>query len=159
MQLYIVRHAVAERGDRSVPDAARALTPRGRARFRREVQGLRRLGVRFDRVYHSPKLRAIETADLLAPLLRGETAVTPHLSRAPTPALLATVQGDSAAVVGHEPWLGALAAWLVTGDRRRGAQFSMKKGGVLLLEGDLRPGAMRLAAALPPKVLRRAGRG
>jgi hypothetical protein len=29
---------------------------------------------------------------------------------------------------------------------------------VLVLEGELRPGAMRLAAALPPKVLRRAGR-
>jgi phosphohistidine phosphatase len=159
MRLYIVRHAVAEPGERGRSDAARALTPRGRARFRRTVAGLRRLGVRFDRLYHSPKLRAVETADLLGRLVRGETAVTPHLARPPGAGLLGAVRGDQVALVGHEPWLGALAAWLVTGDRRRGAQFGLKKGGVLVLEGDLRPGAMRLVAALPPKVLRRAAKG
>jgi len=158
MRLYIVRHAVAEPGRPGAPDEARALTQNGRARFRRVVAGLRRLRVRFDRLYHSPKLRAVETADLLSRLVRGETVVTGHLARAPGAALLGAIRGEEVAVVGHEPWLGALAAWLVAGDRRRGAQFGLKKGGVLVLEGDLRPGAMRLVAALPPKVLRRAGR-
>ena len=158
MRLYIVRHASAEPGHPGKDDAARALTPQGRERFSRAVAGLRRLRVRFDRLYHSPKLRAVETADLLGRLVRGETVVTQHLSRAPRAALLGAVRGENVALVGHEPWLGSLAAWLVTGDRRRGAQFALKKGGVIVLEGDLRPGAMRLAAALPPKVLRRAGR-
>jgi len=159
MRLYIIRHAAAEQGGRGTSDAGRPLTPHGRARFRSTVAGLRRVGVRFDRLYHSPKLRAVETADLLGRLVRGETVVTAHLARAPAPALLGAVRGEEVGVVGHEPWLGALAAWLVTGDRGRGERFPLKKGGVVVLEGDLRPGAMRLVASLPPKVLRRAGRG
>jgi phosphohistidine phosphatase len=59
------------------------------------------------------------------------------------------------ALVGHEPMLSSLAAWLVTGDRRRGAMFEIKKGAALVLDGEPRPGGMRLVASLPPKTLRR----
>ena len=139
-------------------DAARALTPQGVARFRRVVTGLQRLGVTLDRVYHSPKLRAARTAALLAPIARGESSATLNLSRTPARPLLAELRGERVALVGHEPWLGMLAAWLVTGDRARGARFPLKKGGVIVLDGTLRAGAMRLVAALPPRTLRRVGR-
>jgi phosphohistidine phosphatase len=158
MKLCLVRHAAAAPRQRAVPDAGRPLTQSGRVRFRRAVAGLRRLGLRFDRVYHSPKMRAVETADLLAPLLRGESVLTASLAHLPSASLVSEIRGESVALVGHDPWLAMLAAWLVTGDRRMAGRFPMKKGGVILLEGDPRPGAMRLVAALPPKVLRRMGR-
>ncbi len=159
MRLVLVRHAAATRRRRGTADADRAITPRGRARFRAAVLGLRRLGLRFDTVVSSPKTRAVETAALLAPLSAGAARVTVHLSRTPAAPLLAELRGTCVAFVGHEPWLSELVAWLTTGNRRLGPKFRMKKGGVIVIEGEPRPGAMRLVAALPPKVLRRAGMG
>ncbi len=158
MLLFLIRHAAAAPRAAGAADASRPLTPRGRARFRRSARGLARLGVRFDRVYHSPKLRAVETADLLAPIVSGETVVTSSLVRAPGAPLLAEIRGDVVALVGHEPMLSSLAAWLVLGDKARGSQLELKKGAVAALQGDLRPGAMRLVALFPPKALRRMSR-
>lgn len=164
MRLHLVRHAPAIARGVLRRDAARPLTPQGRRRFEDEVRALARLGVRLDVVLHSPWLRAVETADLLAPLVRsgrrsaGRFAVTPLLARRPTRALLAEIRGRTVAVVGHEPWLSALAAWLVTGRRDEAPRFALKKGGVLVLDGEPAPGAMRIAAAYPPATLRRLGR-
>ena len=68
MELTLVRHAIAEDG---ADDAARPLSKRGRQRFEDVVQELDSLGVRFDRILHSPKRRAVETAELLAGLCEG----------------------------------------------------------------------------------------
>lgn len=155
MRVWLVRHAVAEERAPDVPDAARALTAKGRDRFAKAVKGLERLGVRLDRLVHSPKLRAVETAQALARLVDGETFVTPHLASAPTAKLLAEVRGERVALVGHDPFLSSLAAWLVVGQKAKGRKFPMKKGGVIVLEGELRPGAMRLVASLTPKALRK----
>lgn len=155
MNLYLVRHAVARDGE---DDDARPLTPKGARRFAQAVEGLDALGVSVERVLHSPKLRAVETAELLEPVLDGHTEVTPLLARTPDAELLALLAGADAAAVGHEPWLGALCAWLVTGDPARGAAFPFKKGGVARLEGEPRPGAMRLLWLATPRMLRGTGR-
>ena len=81
----------------------------------------------------------------------------PDLARAPDEEMLAHIEGSKVALVGHEPHLSALLAWLVTGDPGRGERFGFKKGGVTLLVGKPRPNAMTLEALLPPKVLRRIG--
>ena len=71
MDLFLIRHAIAEERGEGLPDAERALTHKGRARFKLVVRSLARSGFRFDRVYHSPWLRAVQTAELLAPLNDG----------------------------------------------------------------------------------------
>ncbi|RDI94826.1 phosphohistidine phosphatase SixA [Meiothermus sp. QL-1] len=154
MELYLVRHAIALEAAPGQPDEARPLSEEGRAKFKEVVKGLKRLGVRLDRIYHSPKRRAVETAELLVPLLEGETRVTPHLAEAPREALLAELEGQSVALVGHEPWLGELCAWLLMGEPHS-ERFAFKKGGVALLEGEPRPGQMRLLGFWAPRVLRR----
>lgn len=155
MELYVIRHAEATPREGSSNDAARPLTPRGRKRFGEVVSSLGALGAHFDRVLHSPWLRAVQTADLLAPLIDGETEVTPLLATEPSSELLAKIVGERVALVGHEPWLGQVVAWLVTGDRGAGARFPLDKGGVVWLEGELAPGAMSLRAGLPCGVVRR----
>jgi phosphohistidine phosphatase len=150
MQLALIRHAPAEEGD---DDFARPLSRRGRRRFRQVVTRLEALGLRFERVLHSPRLRALETAELLGPVSDG-LEVTALLADAPSPELLQELRGDSLALVGHEPWLSMLLAWLTTGNTEHGPQFSLKKGGVAFLEGTPDPGGMRLIALLPPRVLR-----
>lgn len=156
MELYLIRHASAQDGE---DDDARALSDKGRKRFGEVVGGLGALGARFDRVLHSPKLRAVQTAELLAPLVKGEVQVTALLAEAPGPKLLKQVQGEAAgrcvALVGHQPWLGELLGLLLGGDARAGAAYELKKGAVARLEGDCAPGAMHLLALLQPGTLRR----
>lgn len=163
MDLWLIRHAIAEEASPDVDDARRALTPEGRERFARGVRGLMRVGPRFDLLLHSPLLRAQETADLLDPLLDGETAVTSALAREPDEELLSDIRGDVVGLVGHEPWLSQTLSWLVFGWRVYEEQAShslveLKKGAAAHLVGEPRPGAMRLAALYPPAVLRALGR-
>lgn len=157
MLLYLVRHAAAAPPSPDRPDAARPLTGEGERKFAAAVRGAERLRWRLDVVYHSPLLRAVQTAALLKPLLRGPLRVLPDLARAPDVELLAHVEGERVALVGHEPYLSALLAWLVTGEIAAGERLAFKKGGVATLEGPLRPGAMTLRAMLPPKILRKLG--
>ncbi len=157
MQLFLVRHAIAADSTPERPDATRPLTSAGRDKFTQAVRGAKTLGWRFDHLYHSPLTRAVQTAELLAPLLAGPMTALPDLARAPDEEMLAHIEGSKVALVGHEPYLGALLAWLVTGDPGRGERFCFKKGGVALLVGEPRPGAMTLEGLVTPKVLRLLG--
>ena len=154
MELYLVRHAIAEEALPGQPDDTRPLSEEGVQRFREVVKGLKRLDIRFDRLYHSPKLRAVQTADLLKPALEGESEVTPYLAEPPSTKLLKTLQGTQVALVGHEPWMSQLCALLTLGDSEEAGAFVFKKGGVAHLEGHPKPGGMRLLALLTPKILR-----
>jgi phosphohistidine phosphatase len=162
MQLFLVRHAIAEdlppeRAGRD--DADRELTEEGKTRLRRAARGLRSLGIRFERVLTSPWKRAAQTARLLEPIASTSAVVTDLLARPPSQELLAVIAGsnETTAVVGHEPWLGELAAWLAFGDARHGDAIAIKKTAVVWLAGTAVPGGMQLRALLPPKVLRALG--
>jgi len=157
MELFVIRHAIAVPGSMLLADADRPLSPKGRKRFSEAVLGLRCLQVRFDRLYHSPWLRAVETAELLTPVLDGKAVCSPALARAPSQDLLDALVGARVALVGHEPWMGELVAWLTTGVPPHGSVFAFKRGGMAWLEGQLQPGRMVLQAFLPPKVLREIG--
>ena len=154
MELFLIRHAIAAPRSLTLPDAERPLTRQGSERFTQAVVGMQHLGIRLRQVYHSPWLRAVETAALLAPVLQGDLLSTQTLACPPEAALLHEIDQTPAALVGHEPWMSELLAWLITGSPASGAMFPFKKGGVARLEGPLRPGGMVLRAYLPPKVLR-----
>jgi phosphohistidine phosphatase len=163
MELFLFRHAEAEPRSGETPDERRALTPKGRERFVRGAEGLGRLEVEFDRIYHSPWLRSIESAELLTLLLDGETVVTPLLAQPPTQELLDLLEGESVAVVGHEPWLSDLLGWLVFGARMIESEGGSRpldfgKGGLAWVGGKPEPGAMSLRAFLPSRALRRLAR-
>lgn len=157
MLLHLVRHAIAAPASADRPDAARPLTPEGERKFVAGVRGMKRLGWRLDAAYHSPFVRAVQTANLLQPLLHGSSRSLADLARAPDEDLLAHVAGEQVALVGHEPYLSALAAWLVTGEIACGERIELKKGGVAVLAGPLRPGGMTLRALIAPKILRALG--
>lgn len=164
MDLIVVRHAIAQESRAGLTDARRALTVRGRRRMRLAVGGLQRLGLRLDRIHHSPLRRAAQTAELLVPLLRDDGACTEcaELAHEPSPALLDVIHGafhgECVAVVGHEPWTGELVAWLVLGTPQSASGFALRKGGVAWLRGQPEPGGMRVVALLAPSVLRRLSR-
>jgi len=156
MQLYIIRHAIAEDAPPGGDDSARQLTEVGKTKLRRAVRGLRALEIEFERVLTSPWKRAAQTAKLLEPVATTAPIVTDLLARPPTAELLAMIaeRNETTAVVGHEPWLGELAGWLALGDSRHGDALVIKKSGVLWLEGTAVPGGMQLRAVIPPRLLR-----
>jgi phosphohistidine phosphatase len=156
MQLYVIRHAVAEDLQPGGDDAERELTERGKTKLRRVVRGLRALDIELERVLTSPWRRAAQTARLLEPIAHGPPIATDLLAQPPRAELLALIaeRNETTAVVGHEPWLGELVAWLTLGDGKHGDALVIKKAGVLWLDGTAVPGGMQLRALLPPRLLR-----
>jgi phosphohistidine phosphatase len=156
MQLFVIRHAVAEDVGPGIDDTARELTEAGKAKLRQAVRGLRALEIRFDRILTSPWKRAVQTARQLEPIAASPPVVTDLLTQSPRAELLALIaeHAKTTAVVGHEPWLGELAAWLAFGDTRHGDALIIKKCGVVWLEGTAVPGGMQMRAAIPPRLLR-----
>jgi phosphohistidine phosphatase len=162
MDLFVIRHAIAADAEPGQEDAARELTAAGARKFRRAVQGLRELDWCFDRIVTSPWARAVQTAELLKSVTEGPTIATDLLCDKPRPELFAliaetaTPQGKlhATAVVGHEPWLSELVAWLTFGDPHHSEGIEIKKGGMVWLEGTAIPGGMKLRALLTPRLLR-----
>lgn len=156
MQLFVIRHAVAEDTSAGIDDTERELTDAGKTKLRRAVRGLRALDIRFERILTSPWKRAIQTARQLEPIAASAPVATDLLTRPPRAELLALIaeRNETTAVVGHEPWLGELVAWLAFGDTRHGDALVIKKCGVLWLEGTAVPGGMQVRAAIPPRLLR-----
>ncbi len=153
MQLFVIRHGVAEEAEAGEPDADRALTKDGKKKLKAVVRGMRAMGWKLDRVITSPWRRALQTASLVA---KREPIVTDLLTCSPRSDLLSLLHhpGQAVGVVGHEPWLGELVAMLVLGESRHGDVFELKKSAVVVLSGDVMPGGMMLQGLLPPRVLR-----
>jgi len=167
MQVYLLRHAIAEpRDPEHYPvDADRPLTGTGARRMARAARGLRALGLRLDLVLSSPLERARQTARIVVPLfrprppLRALRPLSPGGGSGGVFAALSQVPADAAVLlVGHEPDLGRLAAAMLL-DPRADLPIEFKKGGLCRIdfEGAPRPGAGRLVFHMPPRILRRLG--
>jgi phosphohistidine phosphatase len=169
MQLLVIRHAIAEDREqwaqRGRSDAERPLTDRGRRRMRRGVEGLLALVPKLDAIATSPLTRASQTAELVSRGYDGPDPETlPQLSPDhPVEDLLPWLRQRPAdevvAVIGHEPHLGFLVGWLLTG--RHESFLELKKGAACLLGFDDPPEAASatLRWALTPAQLRELGGG
>lgn len=163
MDIYLVRHAIAHDRDsaRWPDDSQRPLTPGGEDKFRRGAQGLSRIVSEVEVVLSSPFTRAWRTAELLQDVagwpdpVRCEALESGGQATGALEALRKYGAASSVALVGHEPDLSELAAYLLAGEE--GAlEINMRKGGVALLtcDGEPSPGATTLEWLLTPKVLR-----
>lgn len=138
MQIYIVRHGIAEDGGEGMPDGSRALTGKGRRRFQKTARAFGRLGHKLDLILTSPLVRAVQTAEILAGATDpGEVAVLEELdARFDVAALRAAAAkraGKAAAValVGHEPQLSAaLAAFCGV----KASELDVKKGSIVRVD-------------------------
>lgn len=141
MNLYILRHAIAvERGTPGVEDdSKRELTPKGTAKMRRIAGGMSKLNIQLDLILSSPYLRARQTADIVADVLKARDCLRFTDSLIPGAGGEQVIteinkhfrKRENVLLVGHEPLLSSLIAILVSGDPTLG--FTMKKGGLCLL--------------------------
>ena len=117
MRVYLAQHGAAV--DKEM-DPERPLTEKGRADVVRIAALLSAAGVRADRVIHSGKTRAAQTAGLLAERLApGKShealeGLNPKDSGDALAAELAPSRGDLL-VAGHQPFMGRFASRLLTG--------------------------------------------
>ncbi len=160
LELYLVRHGIAEeRGEDWPDDSKRPLTSAGMAKLRKEARGLVALGVEIDQIITSPLVRTRQTADILGEALKNKPGVAASDALAPagTPAAVMQeiarhVRKGRIALVGHEPNLGELAAQLIGAK----APLEFKKGGVCRIDFEMLPpkGLGSLRWFVLPKMLR-----
>ena len=150
MKLYLVQHgdAVPEKAD-----PARPLSKQGRRDVRALAKFLDRGDVAVARIVHSGKLRAEETAAIIAArVARGRRVeAAKGLNPDDPPRAAAQKLARSAAdvlVVSHMPLLGKLAAVLLTG-KKEPAIVAFRPGAALCLERGAR-GAWTIAWFMPP---------
>ena len=165
VRLVVIRHAPAEdrvafaRSGRG--DDERPLTARGRDKMVANARGLRAVVPSLDVLATSPCTRAAETAEIVAreygnlPVERV-SVLAPGARRDDFIEWIrgAGDAGATIGVVGHEPDLCELVAWLVTGEPT--PFFAFKKGGAALVElaVPVTPGHASLRWLLSPAVLR-----
>lgn len=141
MNLYLIRHAIAEEESPTGDDSQRGLTDKGAKKMRQIAKGLRELGVEFDYILTSPYIRAEQTAEILGDVLKMKKRIVTSENLAPTgnPDQLLTEINEkysvnSLAIVGHEPYLSNLVG-LLTADGSP-IEMTFKKGGVCYLTTD-----------------------
>lgn len=118
VKVYLVRHAEAVPEDVALRDDDRWLTARGREMARGLARLLREAKVDPDAVLSSPLPRAIQTAELVAAGLDylGVIEALPALRPGAHPRIAAEAivqRGMAVVVVGHEPSISSLGAFLL----------------------------------------------
>lgn len=153
MQLYLVQHGAAKS---ETEDPTRGLTEEGRQAVERMADFLLTLGLRLDRIEHSEKLRARQTAEILAARLRPPEGTRQVAGLAPNDdvePMRTRLQKESKnlMLVGHLPCLSRLVARLLGLEADRAVlQFQM--GGVVRVDRDAN-GQWALRWMLVPELL------
>ena len=144
MDLILWRHAEAGEPstDPDVDDLQRPLTARGAKQARRMADWLNQFLPDSTRVLCSPALRCQQTADALGRKPRLQDGLAPGASH--LQALAAARWPDSrepVLLVGHQPMLGQLAAYLIGGQATLGSPpWAVRKGAVWWLRHRQRAG-------------------
>ncbi len=150
MDLILWRHAEAEDG---APDAARALTGKGRKQADQMARWLRQRLPADCTLIASPAVRTQQTAAALGMKINTSAKLGVHAS--PADVLAAAGWPDNAravVVVGHQPTLGEGAARVLTGHV---AGWPVKKGALWWFSTRNRGGELQtvLRAAMSPDLL------
>jgi phosphohistidine phosphatase len=135
MRLYLVQHGAALPGE---IDPARPLSESGRQDVQAIAAFLKGAGIRVERVWHSGKPRAEETAQLLAKAVLPRGKIEKVGGVGPNDDLAgfvsdADVWEQDILVAGHLPFMSRLVARLVTGDPERQV-VGFLSGSVVCLE-------------------------
>src|SRR4051794_22792324 len=132
MQIYLLRHGIAEDPKPGRPDSERPLTSEGRDKLRRVLKRARTADLEPSLILSSPYRRALETAAVAADVLgyKGEIvqirALVPEASPFDAWEEIRSRKEERAILLaGHEPLMSSMAAFLLDSPT---LQVEMKKG-------------------------------
>jgi phosphohistidine phosphatase len=158
LDVYLIQHAESKSKEE---DPARPLTDRGKISVENVGAQLVRLGISFDRVFHSGKLRAQRTAEILGGALKINDKVEAHTGLDPMDPVDPILRWlseqaerglKSIAIVGHLPFLDRLASILVTGNESAGV-IAFQYAGVVRLVPEGQGEGYRVRWVLAPELI------
>jgi phosphohistidine phosphatase len=137
MTAYLVQHAEAKREEE---DSSRSISEKGLQDITKVALYVSQLNIRVHRIFHSGKLRAKQTAQVLFENLKpiGGISETDGLSPLDTPAIWAERIKDipdDVILVGHLPHLARLASLLLCGNADKNT-VSFQMAGVVCIKRD-----------------------
>ena len=140
MQIYLLRHGIAENARTGQPDSERALTAEGREKLRRVLRRARAAEVNPGAILSSPYRRALETAEVAAESLgfkseiERTSALVPEASPYDAWEEIRTRRPDASVLLAsHEPLMSSLAAFLLGCPA---LQVDMKKAALVRIDCD-----------------------
>lgn len=161
MELYLIRHGIAQERTSDRPDRTRSLTAQGREKTRQVAKKLYLLGLRFDSILTSPLVRSRQTAEILLEMQLSDRIIE-CVALAPDGDIFAWLNwleqqyspSTKLALVGHQPDLGQWASILI-GNQAQAALVLKKVGiiGLTLPETGSAVGRTQMFWLTPPKFL------
>jgi phosphohistidine phosphatase len=140
MQIYLLRHGIAEDARAGQPDSERALTGDGREKLRRVLKRARSAELEPTVILSSPYRRALETAAVAAEVLgyKGEIvrvrALTPDASPHDAWEEIRDRKDERSILLSsHEPLMSSMAAFLLDSP---GLMVDMKKAALVRIDCD-----------------------
>jgi phosphohistidine phosphatase len=147
MQIYLLRHGIAEDVRPGQPDSERALTAEGRERLRRVLKRAQAAEVNPDAILSSPYRRALETAAVAAEALGCKSQIERTRALVPEASpydaweqIRARRPDASLLLASHEPLMSSLAALLLGCPA---LQVDMKKAALVRIDCDRFPAQPR----------------
>ena len=143
MKIYLIRHSNAV--DPGTPgyedDSLRPLTEKGRDKMKTIASALKGLNIKPDLIVSSPYVRARQTAEILAKVLKYKQELVFNGTLVPmgnADNIIGEINEkysvDELVLVGHEPCLSGLIGTLTAGNPD--LAFNFKNGGVCCLSSD-----------------------
>ena len=121
MDIYLLRHGIAEEGDLAQHDSDRNLTPEGIEKLRQVLRLAKKAGVAPSMIVSSPYIRARQTAELAKEMLKVDHeiietyALKPmSLPREAWDDIRALREEPSILLASHEPLMGQLLGFLLS---------------------------------------------
>jgi len=140
MEIYLLRHAIAEDAAPGLPDADRALTPEGKEKLRRVLKRARQAAVSPSLILTSPYRRALETAEIAAESLGYEGRLISTVTLVPDASPhdlweeIRSRRGERAILLAsHEPLMRSTTSFLLGAPA---LQVDFKKAGLVRLDCD-----------------------
>jgi len=136
MKLFLVQHGEAKPQSE---DPARSLSEKGRKEVEKVAGAADKLGMKPDSIFHSGKLRAGETAGIIARVLESAkpeavSGLSPN-DDVETWAKKISLLDEDMALVGHLPFMDRLASLLLCGNERSSV-VRFRYGAIVCIERD-----------------------
>ena len=152
MSLYLVQHGLCHSKQE---DPAKGLTEQGTEVVRRIAGVTANYNVPVSAIAHSGKLRARQTADIMAEVLQPSQGVTVMDHMAPLDDVVPFAEyvdlDSNLMLVGHLPFLEKLTAYLIT-YQVTPIVFQMQNAGVVCIDLDSRTSRPVIKWTLMPKI-------
>ncbi|BBD07460.1 phosphohistidine phosphatase SixA [Desulfovibrio ferrophilus] len=141
MELYLMQHGSCLSKE---IDPDQPLSPVGRDQIFKSADAIRRLGLGFDAIVCSPKLRAVQTAEAVTQALglnASSLTITESVKAMKRPeetvTFLRNLRAESIIIAGHLPNLGELASYLLSSPNK--LRLGIENGGLMRIDADTLP--------------------